>query len=113
MNAKTWLAMLPAAALALAFSDPAFAGNRCLEFSKIKLTHMVSPTEMDVTTLRNDRFRVRFAGACRVGGTYSWNHFEYTDLLVGKCMNARDVLPTSSLGPCVVDSVTPLERPAG
>jgi hypothetical protein len=112
MNWKLWLAVLPAAAVALAAISPAAAANRCLQFKQIKVTHMSSPRTMEVTTVRNDRYLVRFADVCRVGDQYAWNHFTYTDLLVGDCLDARDVLPTSKLGPCVVESVTPLEKPA-
>jgi hypothetical protein len=94
-----------AAAVALALAAPAVAGANCLEWRQIKSTHMVDQTTMDVTTLRNVRYTVRFTGSCKVGKQYSWNHFVTTDLQRGQCLEARDVLPTSSLGPCVVASV--------
>jgi hypothetical protein len=113
MDWKIGLAVLAAGAIAVAAAAPASAANRCLQFKQIKLTHMSSPKTMEVTTVRNDRYLVRFTDVCRVGDQYSWNHFTYTDLLVGDCLNARDVLPTSKLGPCVVESVTQVEKPAG
>jgi hypothetical protein len=88
-----------------AVTAPAVGADRCLEWRQIRSTHMVDQATMDVTTLRNERYTVRFTGACRVGKQYSWNHFETTDVQRGFCLKARDVLPTSSLGPCVVESV--------
>ena len=113
MNWKSWLAVLPAAAIAIAAANPVIAANSCLKFRQIKLTHMSSPRTMEVTTVRNDHYLVRFTDACRVGDQYSWNHFTYTDLIVGDCLDARDVLPTSQLGPCVVESVTQVEKNPG
>lgn len=112
MNKKTLVCALLSGGLAvMAIAGPAAAdSNRCLEVRYIKVTHMVDSRTMVVTSMRDDQYKVRFTGACRVGGVYTWNHFVYTDLLVGRCLEARDVLPTSSLGPCFVESVTPIEK---
>ena len=108
MNWKTWAGAVFLAGIAVGAALPADAASRCLETRQIKITHMVNPTTMIATNMRNERYRVRFTGACRVGDVYPHNHFVYTDLLVGDCLNARDALPTSDLGPCFIESVTPL-----
>jgi len=112
MSKKTVVGALLLGGLAVAaIAAPAAAeSNKCLEVRYIKVTHMVDSRTMIVTSMRNERYKVRFTGACRVGGTYTWNHFVYTDLQVGRCLDARDVLPTSSLGPCFVESVSPIEH---
>jgi hypothetical protein len=104
MSSRIWIAVAAVAASVAAVA-PAAGAERCLEWRQIKSTHMVDQATMTVTTNRNVRYTVRFTGACKVGKQYSWNHFVTTDLMRGHCLEARDVLPTSSLGPCVVASV--------
>jgi hypothetical protein len=93
----------------LAWSGTAAAeGRACLHSLQIKYTHMVDGRTMIATDNRNDRYQVRFTGECRVGAKYTWNHFIYTDLQVDECLARGMVLPTTQLGPCFIESVTPL-----
>jgi hypothetical protein len=111
MSKKTMAGALLLAGLAVAMVVvPAAAKGTCLEYRYIKVTHMVDPMNMVVTTTRNVRYNVHFTGVCRVGGVYTWNHFVYTDLVAGRCLQARSVLPTSRLSPCFVESVTPIDH---
>lgn len=96
----------------LGLALPAVAADSCLEVRGIRYMHAVAPdyTTMIVKDRLNRPFLVRFTGACKVGDAYPLNHFVYDEGHLGRCLDARDTLPTSRLGACFVESVTPIER---
>jgi hypothetical protein len=87
-------------------SAPAAANEPCLQVGQIKVSHMVDPQTMQITSMRNEHYTMHFTGACHVGNNYPHNHFVYTDLQVGSCFSAGDALPTSELDPCFIESVS-------
>ena len=110
MRTKTLVAVVVLGGFAAAtVAGPVSAKERCLQVGHVKYTHMVDSTTMQAESDRGSRYTVKFTAACRVGGTYTWNHFVYTDLQIGTCFSAGDVMPTSQLGPCFIKSVTPDE----
>jgi hypothetical protein len=96
-------------------ATPEAAADPCLEVRGIKYMHVVGPeyTTMIVKDRLNRQYLVRFTGACKVGDAYSLNHFVYDEWHLGRCLDARDTLPTSRLGACFVDSVERIEQQPG
>lgn len=112
MSKKSLLAAALLGGLAaLGTALPLAAAEQCLEVKQIQRMHAEGP---DYTTMtvraRGREYRVEFTAACKVGDAYPLNHFVYDEWHLGRCLDARDVLPTSKLGACFVKSVTPIDH---